>query len=130
MLQKDQRSRMNIYPWNLFFALGASLPHEERNERNIPALQLDPTRARTLRPAEKLCLAVLESTIDAYRKHKNREGAKPLEFLEAEDWLLSNDAEYAFSFRNVCEQLNISPSALRKKIFSDEELKKIKRRRY
>ncbi len=65
-------------------------------------------------PEEKLMFAVLTDAIECFQKYmsaKNRRGRALFE--DAEAWLLSTDNSGAFSFEQICESLQISPSYLR-----------------
>jgi hypothetical protein len=40
-------------------------------------------------------------------------------YLDAYDWVVSDSCRWPFSFRNVCEMLNLSPENVRQEIFRD-----------
>jgi len=66
---------------------------------------------------KRLMLAVLENALDYYRKYifaRDAEGQQLFE--EAEEWLDSTETEGLFSFRNVCDTLDINPEYLRRKL--------------
>jgi hypothetical protein len=64
---------------------------------------------------EKLMLAVLESAVEDFQKYvvaRSTRGKKL--FQEAEEWLLDTDSEEAFSFKSICETLELHPDHIRK----------------
>jgi len=74
-------------------------------------------RARTdasFLPEKRLMLAVLEDAVAVYRKHVHikQAGGRTL-FTEAEEWILSEDQEWPFSFVNICHQLDLDPDYIR-----------------
>jgi hypothetical protein len=67
-------------------------------------------------PAEgerKLLFAVLEDAIRCYIKNRDRAGRNDDEFLEAAEWLNSDEESGPFSYVRVCEALGINPERLR-----------------
>lgn len=68
----------------------------------------------SLQPEKRLMLAVLEDAVGAYQKYCTAPGrrAKRL-FAEAEEWFLSDDRQWPYSFANVCEALGMEPDYLR-----------------
>ncbi len=67
-------------------------------------------RKRDLEPEKRLLLAVLDEAIRCYRSQIFIGGRR---FTEAESWLFCEDADDTFSFRNICDVLNLSPSRIR-----------------
>lgn len=66
-------------------------------------------------PAEgerKLLFAVLEDAIRCYLKNRDRAQSDP-DFLEAAEWLSSDEESGPFSFIRVCEALGINEESLR-----------------
>ena len=63
----------------------------------------------------KLLFAVLEDAIRRYLRHRDgdEEGRKDPEFLEAADWLSSDEESGPFAFVRVCEALGINADRLR-----------------
>jgi hypothetical protein len=73
---------------------------------------------------ERLMLAVLESAVEDFQKYvlaRNPSGKKL--FREAEEWLLDNDSEEAFSFKSICETLGLHPDHIRKGLMVWKETK-------
>jgi len=61
----------------------------------------------------KLLFAVLEDAIRCYLKNRDRGCRDDPDFLEAAEWL-SSDEEYSpFAYVRVCEALGINPDRLR-----------------
>ena len=66
-------------------------------------------------PERRLVLAILQDAIECYQKHLFTQDHKAHQlFADAEEWLLSEDREYYFSFENVCDLLEINPEFLRR----------------
>lgn len=63
----------------------------------------------------RLLFALLEDGIRCYLRYRDAERNSPqrLEFLEASNWINSDDDDGPFAFVNVCEALGIDPSHLR-----------------
>ena len=71
---------------------------------------------RKKQPAEgerKLLFAVLEDAIRCYLKNRDRGYHNDEEFLEAAEWLSSDEECGPFSYIRVCEGLGINPDRLR-----------------
>lgn len=66
-------------------------------------------------PEIRLMVAILQDAIECY--YKGQEGksdrARRL-FREAEKWLMIEQPEWPFSFRNICDVLDLEPTAIRK----------------
>lgn len=67
-----------------------------------------------LDPERVLMLAVLQDAVVCFQDHV-RAKCKRKQALhrEAEEWILSNDRSYLFSFENVCETLGFDPDWMR-----------------
>ncbi|HEY6198731.1 MAG TPA: hypothetical protein VI231_08990 [Candidatus Binatia bacterium] len=70
-------------------------------------------RKRDLEPEKRLLLAVLDEAIRCYRSQIFIGGRR---FTEVESWLFSEDIDDTFSFRNICDVLNLSPSRIRQSL--------------
>jgi hypothetical protein len=70
-------------------------------------------RKRDLEPEKRLLLAVLDEAIRCYRSQIFIGGRR---FTEVENWLFSEDVDDTFSFRNICDVLNLSPSRIRQSL--------------
>jgi hypothetical protein len=68
-----------------------------------------------LQPVQRLLIAML---VDAVRCFQTRFGTtqseKRLEFAEARGWIFSDKNDGPFSFRTVCEALDLDPKTIRK----------------
>lgn len=69
----------------------------------------------TVSREKRLMLAVLENALDSYQKYVfARDGQGRQLFEEAVEWLDSANTEWLFSYRNICETLDINPDYLRR----------------
>ena len=69
-------------------------------------------------PERDLALAMLEDAVVCFQKYlkSTREKERHL-FTETEEWFLSDDRHWVFSFLNLCDFLGLDPGFLRKGIF-------------
>jgi len=59
-------------------------------------------------------LAILEDAINCFQENLMAESGKGKKlFNETEEWILEEDGDWIFSFRNVCEHLGLNPAYLR-----------------
>jgi hypothetical protein len=65
-----------------------------------------------LDPVRRLLLAVLQDALHTYRNNVPRS----TRHREVKDWLLENKADYPFSFRSICDSLDLSPERVRRGI--------------
>jgi hypothetical protein len=82
----------------------------------LPVQYTDLFRRGSSSDAERrLLFALLEDGIRCYLRYRDAERNSPqrLEFLEASNWINSEDDDGPFAFVNVCESLGIDPSRLR-----------------
>jgi hypothetical protein len=66
------------------------------------------------RGEERLMLAVLQDAVECFQE--NVLSQQPWEqklFEEAEDWILAKNADWPFSFENICETLQLNPDYIR-----------------
>jgi len=71
---------------------------------------------KIIRDGEKaLLLAMLEMATEDFQKYilATDPQGKAL-FQEAEEWILTSDRRWFFSFDNICRHLNLSPSYIRR----------------
>jgi hypothetical protein len=68
---------------------------------------------RDMEPEKRLLLAVLDEAIRCYRSQIFIGGRR---FTEVQSWLFSEDIDDTFSFRNICDVLNLSPSRIRQSL--------------
>ena len=65
------------------------------------------------RPEKDLMVAVLADAIWDYRRYA---GSNHPLFKEARAWLFAEDDRQLFSFRSICENLGLSPTAIRREL--------------
>jgi hypothetical protein len=69
---------------------------------------------RGLTPERRLLIAILADAVDCYQKNLSAStGRRRRLCREAEDWILSDDQSWVFSFRNICDVLGVDVDALR-----------------
>lgn len=76
-------------------------------------------------PERRLAIAVLQDAVDCYQKHLRARDRKARQlFVDAEEWITSDDRTWPFSFDNVCDLLQISPEYLRRglAVWKDHQL--------
>lgn len=97
----------------------------QQNELSIEGDFLESLHKKTRREGEEaLILAVLEDAVDCFQKYvmaRDRRGATL--FREAEEWILDEDADWPFSFEQICETLGIEPNYLRQELMRWKEKK-------
>ena len=73
---------------------------------------------------EALLLAMLEMATEDFQKYllATDPQGKAL-FQEAEEWILTTDRRWFFSFNNICRHLNLSPSYIRRGLMRWKEAK-------
>jgi predicted metal-dependent hydrolase len=66
-------------------------------------------------PERRLVIAVLQDAVDCYQKHfRARDRRARQLFIDAEQWITSEDRSWPFSFENVCDLLQINAEYLRR----------------
>jgi len=66
-------------------------------------------------PERRLVVAVLQDAVDCFQKHVAARDRKARQlFLDAEEWISSEDRSWPFSFENVCDLLQINAEYLRR----------------
>lgn len=74
---------------------------------------------------ERLMLAVLQDAVECFQE--NVLSQQPWEkelFQEAEDWIVTKDADWPFSFDNICESLQLNPDYIRQGLLIWKESKR------
>ncbi|HEX2226777.1 MAG TPA: hypothetical protein VHM64_06530 [Candidatus Binatia bacterium] len=82
----------------------------------LAAQQYQDTYRRKIpqQPEIRLMLAVLEDAINCYQDNVFATNKKRVQlFKEAEEWFMSDDASWIFSFVSVCSILNLEPDYFR-----------------
>jgi hypothetical protein len=74
---------------------------------------------------ERLMLAVLKDAIECFQQYVVSEypWEKKL-FQEAEDWILARNTDCFFSFKNICESLQLDPGYIRRGLAVWKEAKR------
>jgi len=66
-------------------------------------------------PERRLAIAVLQDAVDCFQKHLRARDRKARQlFLDAEEWICSDDRSWPFSFENICDLLQINAEYLRR----------------
>jgi len=66
-------------------------------------------------PEKMLMFAILVDAISCFQTFSSTDGThRSRKFYEAKNWLLSNRQDWPFSYRNVCEALELDPDYLRR----------------
>jgi hypothetical protein len=102
-IRKDDHAEQ---PSTLFFQRDELAPYQyfETFVRKLP-----------LSPEKSLHLALLEDAILTFQEKLFADDTKSKILVrETEEWIWSSDSDGFFSFENVCEAVNISPSYLRR----------------
>lgn len=65
-------------------------------------------------PEQRLVLAVLRQAVEDLRKHRWARGRRAQRlYRDAYQWVDATDRRWPYSFVNICEVLQLSPTALR-----------------
>src|SRR5215472_15501827 len=71
-------------------------------------------------PEQRLAAAVLgQTTVGLRRLRDSKEAAGGEMYWDARRWFTVNDAEWPYSFMNVCRSLGLSPEGVRDELFAD-----------
>lgn len=101
----DERRENTLSPW------GGLAPAAVLPAQLTPAFRYD----AALLPEKRLMLAVLEDAVAVYQKGTC--ATSPLgrrDFLEAQSWIESDDVQWPYSFRNICDALGLDGDAVRR----------------
>lgn len=72
---------------------------------------------RKQEPEHRLMMAVLHDAIDCLAKYRHGESRESLAmFHEAENWFLSRESEWPYSFESICGVLDLDADAVRKSL--------------
>jgi hypothetical protein len=109
---------------------------ERREVGGAPYMRIttdrQPSRRELIRPAEfigdvvnqiaperRLAAAVLrQATVGLRRFQESKEAAGRNMYWDARRWFISNDAEWPYSFMNVCRSLGLSSEGVRAEVFA------------
>lgn len=76
-----------------------------------------PASLSTVCPEAALMQAVLEDALTCFQKKFATTGRRVQRVAwEAEEWLLSDDADWPFSFVSICAVLGLEPAAIRERL--------------
>ena len=78
-------------------------------------------RSEFLEPEKALLAALLQDAIDCFHKYavaRDREGQELLR--EAEQWIMTDDDQWVFSFRNVCSVLGVNAEYIRRGVLAEK----------
>ena len=65
-------------------------------------------------PERRLLIAILADAVDCYQKNLGARSARGRRLCrDAEQWMLSDDQAWVFSFRNICDALGVDAEAMR-----------------
>ena len=65
-------------------------------------------------PEVRLMLAVMEDAVATYQRYATDSGRRGRRlFEEAQDWIMSSDSSWPYSFENICHALHFNPDSLR-----------------
>ncbi len=81
----------------------------------LPSQFFAALRQKTSRDGEhRLLVAVLEDGLNCFQKHIDSTDPKQRQlFLDAEEWIMSDDQSWVFAFVNVCETLDLDSDYVR-----------------
>jgi hypothetical protein len=66
-------------------------------------------------PERRLAIAVLEDAVDCFQKHLTARDRKSRQlFVDADEWISSQDRSWPFAFENICDLLHINAEYLRR----------------
>lgn len=89
-------------------------------------------RSEFFEPEKALLAALLQDAVDCFHKHasaRDREGQELLR--EAEQWIMTDQDDWVFSFRNVCSVLGVDADYIRRGILEEKSRRPLgERRRY
>ncbi len=78
--------------------------------------------AATTEPLRRLMVATLVDAVRCFQtKFEARQQARRQEFAEVRTWIFSDEDNGPFSFRAVCDELEIDPKAIRKGLMRWEQ---------
>ena len=80
----------------------------------LPSQFFSTTPVASEQPERRLMLAVLQDAVATLLKHAGSARSGPRRLVrEAEQWIFTHNADWPFSFENICNALNLDAAALR-----------------
>ena len=74
-------------------------------------------------PEKELALGVLKQAAHDLRRFRSAtRGVRRELYVDAHDWVTTNDFSWPYSFVNVCKLLDVCPEAVRTELFADASL--------
>jgi hypothetical protein len=71
----------------------------------------------TLEREQALRAAILENAVKDFQRYfVARKRKEKRQYQEAVDWILGKSSDWLFSFENVCEEIGLNPSYLRRRL--------------
>ena len=68
-----------------------------------------------VRGEKRLMLAVLQDALDCYQKYAHARDPRGAQmFQESQEWVVSGDRSWLFSFENICDTLEINADYVRR----------------
>jgi len=87
-------------------------------------------RKGTHEAERRLAIAVLQDAVDCFQKHLFARDRKARQlFVDAEQWIGSDDRSWPFSFENICDLLQINAAYVRRGLFvwKEQQLRELSR---
>jgi hypothetical protein len=84
----------------------------------LPSQFFPRVHADRMQPERRLAAAVLEDAVNEYRRYAaatTRRGRR--RFAEVEQWFLSDDGSWPFSFRSLCNALELHADWFRTRLY-------------
>jgi hypothetical protein len=76
-------------------------------------------RSRAISPERSLALAVVSQAVIDLQKHRYAKRRRQQRlFMEAYEWVRSEDRSWPFSFSNLCEYLDLPAAPLRERLLA------------
>jgi hypothetical protein len=87
---------------------------------HFSVLPVEPPKAE---PEKDLALGVLKQAAHDLRRFRSAtRGVRRELYVDAHDWVTSNDFSWPYSFVNVCKLLDVCPEVVRTELFADASL--------
>jgi hypothetical protein len=90
----------------------------------VSAQYFENLRSKTIEPEKRLMLAILEDAVNCFQANvMAQSGSRKKLFRETEDWIVTQDDDWIFSFVSVCENLRLNPEYVRQGLLRWKEKK-------
>lgn len=85
---------------------------EAQNEVLLPSQLFGPGRKQE--PEQQLMIAVLHDALDCLEKHRSAKRPRDRQlFNETQQWFLTRETRWPYSFESICAVLDLNPDAVR-----------------